>query len=140
MSGSDLSWASSMVVRRNMQAIRSRDTKPELLVRRELHRRGWRFRVAYRPLSKDRRRTVDIAFTRLKVAIHIDGCFWHGCHHHFVPPKTNREYWREKIALNVSRDKDTDRQLVEEGWTVLRFWEHEDLAEVVMTIEDALQN
>lgn len=139
MSGSGISWASSVIVRRNMQAIRSKDTKPELLIRRELHRRGWRYRVAHRPLNSDRRRTVDIAFTRLKVAVHIDGCFWHGCPQHFVPPKTNPEYWRTKITINVERDQDTDRRLEAEGWAVLRFWEHEDTADAVARIEEALR-
>ncbi|WP_258934188.1 very short patch repair endonuclease [Nesterenkonia pannonica] len=135
----DASWAKTPAVRRNMQSIRSRDTKPELLVRRELHRRGWRFRVAYRPLPEDRRRTVDIAFTRLKVAVHIDGCYWHGCPEHFVPPKTNPDYWMPKIQRNTDRDKDTDQKLHAAGWTVLRFWEHEDPATVIQRIEAALR-
>lgn len=133
------SWASSEHARLTMRANRSRDTKPELVVRRELHRRGWRFRVAYRPLEADRRRTVDLAFTRRKVAVHIDGCFWHGCEQHFVPPKTNATYWRDKIGLNVRRDKDTDLQLAAAGWTVLRFWEHEDVSDVVSRIEAVLR-
>lgn len=135
----DPSWASSVHARLTMQANRSRDTKPELLIRRELHRRGWRYRVAHRPLTTDRRRTVDIAFTRLKVAIHIDGCFWHGCDQHFIPPKTNPAYWRSKIALNADRDQDTDSRLIAEGWLVLRFWEHEDPADAVARIEEALR-
>lgn len=138
MGGSGRSWASSEHARLTMRANRSRDTKPEMLIRRELHRRGRRFRVAYRPLPEDRRRTVDIAFTRLKIAVHIDGCFWHGCEEHFIPPKTNPEYWQQKIAGNRARDLDTDRRLEAQGWTVLRFWEHQDPAEVVATIENLL--
>lgn len=138
MGGSGRSWASSEHARLTMRANRSRDTKPEMLIRRELHRRGRRFRVAYRPLPEDRRRTVDIAFTRLKVAVHIDGCFWHGCEDHFIPPKTNSEYWQQKIAGNRARDLDTDSRLEAQGWTVLRFWEHEDPAEVVAVIEGVL--
>lgn len=139
MSNSSHSWASSEHARLTMRANRSRDTKPEMLVRRELHRRGWRFRVAHRPLPEDRRRTVDIAFTRLKVAVHIDGCFWHGCEEHFIPPKTNSGYWQQKIAGNRARDLDTDSRLEAQGWTVLRFWEHEDPAEVVAVIEGVLR-
>ena len=138
MGGSGRSWASSEHARLTMRANRSRDTKPEMLVRRELHRRGRRFRVAYRPLPEDRRRTVDIAFTKLKIAVHIDGCFWHGCEEHFIAPKTNPEYWQQKIAGNRARDLDTDRRLEAQGWTVLRFWEHQDPAEVVATIEEEL--
>lgn len=138
MGGSGRSWASSEHARLTMRANRSRDTKPEMLIRRELHRRGRRFRVAYRPLLEDRRRTVDIAFTKLKIAVHIDGCFWHGCEEHFIAPKTNPEYWQQKIAGNRARDLDTDRRLEAQGWMVLRFWEHQDPVEVVATIEDEL--
>lgn len=138
MGGSGRSWASSEHARLTMRANRSRDTKPEMLIRQELHRRGRRFRVAYRPLSEDRRRTVDIAFTKLKIAVHIDGCFWHGCEEHFIAPKTNPEYWQQKIAGNRARDLDTDSRLEAQGWTVLRFWEHQDPAEVVAAIEGVL--
>lgn len=138
MGQSGSSWASSEHARLTMRANRSRDTKPEVAVRRELHRRGRRFRVAYRPLSEDRRRTVDIAFTRLKVAVHIDGCFWHGCAEHFVPPKTNATYWEQKIASNRARDLDTDRRLTDAGWTVLRFWEHERPTGVADAVENVL--
>lgn len=138
MSAPGRSWASSEHARLTMRANRSRDTKPEMLIRRELHRRGRRFRVAYRPLPEDRRRTVDIAFTKLKIAVHIDGCFWHGCEQHFIAPKTNPEYWQQKIAGNRARDVDTDRRLEAQGWTVLRFWEHQDAVEVVATIENVL--
>lgn len=133
------SWASTEHARRTMRANRSRDTKPELAVRQELHRRGWRFRVAYRPLLQDRRRTVDIAFTRRKVAVHVDGCFWHGCAAHFVPPKTNPQYWADKIKRNQERDRDTDKLLRAAGWTVLRFWEHENSGDVAAAIEAALR-
>jgi DNA mismatch endonuclease (patch repair protein) len=140
MGSSNGSWASTEHARMTMRANRSRDTKPELAVRSELHRRGRRFRVAYRPLSDDRRRTVDIAFTRLKVAVHIDGCFWHGCDKHFVSPKTNPDYWQDKIARNQARDLDTDRKLKDAGWAVLRFWEHEDPLQIADSIEAALRH
>ncbi|MDT0347647.1 very short patch repair endonuclease [Streptomyces litchfieldiae] len=118
------SWASSAARRRNMQAIRSRDTKPEWLIRRLVHAQGLRYRVAARPLP-GLRRTADMVFRPTKLAVFIDGCYWHGCPQHYVPPKTNPGYWSDKVARNVARDRDTDRQLEEAGWTVLRFWEHE---------------
>ncbi|WP_435272535.1 very short patch repair endonuclease [Streptomyces parvulus] len=118
------SWASSAARRRNMQAIRSRDTKPEILIRRLVHAAGLRYRVAARPLP-DLRRTADMVFRSAKVAVFIDGCYWHGCPEHYVPPKTNSGYWSEKVVCNVTRDRDTDDRLREAGWLVLRFWEHE---------------
>ncbi|MBA2949731.1 very short patch repair endonuclease [Streptomyces himalayensis] len=118
------SWASSATRRRNMQAIRSRDTQPERLVRSLLHAQGLRYRVAAKPLP-GLRRTADIVFRSAKLAVFIDGCYWHGCPEHYVPPKTNPGYWSSKVAGNVARDRDTDEQLMAAGWTVLRFWEHE---------------
>ncbi|WP_085564924.1 very short patch repair endonuclease [Streptomyces murinus] len=118
------SWASSAARRRNMQAIRSRDTKPERLIRRLVHAQGLRYRVAARPLP-DLRRTADLVFRPAKVAVFIDGCYWHGCPEHYVPPRTNSGYWSEKVLRNVARDRDTDERLKEAGWLVLRFWEHE---------------
>ncbi|MFD8255100.1 MULTISPECIES: very short patch repair endonuclease [Streptomyces] len=118
------SWASSAARRRNMQAIRSRDTTPEKLIRRLVHAQGLRYRVAARPLP-DLRRTADMVFRPAKVAVFIDGCYWHGCPEHYVPPKTNEGYWSDKVARNMARDRDTDQRLAEAGWTVLRFWEHE---------------
>ncbi|GGU87720.1 very short patch repair endonuclease [Streptomyces litmocidini] len=121
------SWASSAARRRNMQAIRSRDTKPEQIVRRLVHATGLRYRVAARPLPS-LRRTADLVFRPAKVAVFIDGCYWHGCPDHYVPPKTNSGYWSDKVARNVARDRDTDQQLAAAGWLVLRFWEHEPSA------------
>ncbi|WP_284347859.1 MULTISPECIES: very short patch repair endonuclease [unclassified Streptomyces] len=118
------SWASSAARRRNMQAIRSRDTQPERLIRRLVHAQGLRYRVSAKPLP-DLRRTADMVFRPAKVAVFIDGCYWHGCPEHYVPPKTNSGYWSDKVAGNMARDRDTDHQLTAAGWTVLRFWEHE---------------
>ncbi|MBV1947902.1 very short patch repair endonuclease [Streptomyces sp. BV129] len=127
------SWASSAARRRNMQAIRSRDTKPERLVRRLVHAKGLRYRVAARPLP-DLRRSADMVFRPTKVAVFIDGCYWHGCPVHFVSPKTNPGYWSEKVARNIARDRDTDRQLQDAGWLVLRFWEHTPAEEAAAAI------
>ncbi|MGW5200748.1 very short patch repair endonuclease [Streptomyces spiralis] len=119
------SWASSAANRRSMLGNRNRDTAPELLLRSLVHAAGLRYRVAAKPLPK-MRRTADMVFRPVKVAVFIDGCFWHRCPEHFVMPKTNRPYWEDKIGRNVQRDRDTDARLAEAGWLVLRFWEHLD--------------
>ncbi|WP_432109672.1 very short patch repair endonuclease [Streptomyces sp. AA1529] len=119
------SWASSAARRRNMQAIRSRDTTPERKIRQLVHAQGARYRVSARPLP-GLRRTADMVFRPVKVAVFIDGCYWHGCAEHYVPPKTNSGYWSDKVARNIARDRDTDHKLKEAGWLVLRFWEHEE--------------
>lgn len=117
---------SGEAVRRTMRANRRRDTKPELRVRGRLHAMGLRFRVDYAPDRAMLRRRADIVFTRRRVAVFIDGCFWHGCPEHYVPPRANSEYWSAKIERNRRRDRDTDERLTGLGWCVLRFWEHED--------------
>jgi DNA mismatch endonuclease (patch repair protein) len=127
---SEGSWASSPAARATMIANRRRDTVPELLVRRGLHAAGYRFRVDH-PLIIDRRRRGDIVLTRRRAAVFIDGCFWHGCPQHHVPPRSNPEYWRSKVAANRARDRDTDARLIAAGWTVHRHWEHEDPAVVI---------
>ena len=119
------SWASSSQVRRSMQGNRARDTLPELAVRKLLHAVGLRYRVNYRPLP-GLRRTADIVFTRRKVAVFIDGCFWHSCPQHSRRPKSNLDYWTPKLDANLARDADTNAQLTSSGWIVLRFWEHQD--------------
>ncbi|WFN93695.1 very short patch repair endonuclease [Gordonia sihwensis] len=120
------SWASSEAVRRSMKSNRSRDTGPELRLRSELHRRGLRYFVDRAPIKGVRRR-ADITFPRKKIAVFVDGCFWHGCPEHFTVAKTNAEYWAAKVEANQTRDRDTDRLLIDAGWTVLRVWEHEDV-------------
>lgn len=120
----DGSWASSPGNRKSMLGNRNRDTSPELALRRLVHATGLRYRVAAKPLP-GMRRTADLVFRPVKVAVFIDGCYWHGCPDHFVLPKTNTEYWRAKIERNMERDRDTDSRLRAADWTVLRFWEHE---------------
>lgn len=117
-----------------MQATPRRDTPAEFALRRELHRRGFRFRVDYAPLPKLRRR-ADLVFTRRKVAVFCDGCWWHGCSEHRTWPKANAEWWKEKIDANQRRDRDTDARLTEAGWTVVRVWEHEDPVKAADRIE-----
>ncbi|MFH8792374.1 very short patch repair endonuclease [Streptomyces sp. NPDC017941] len=102
----------------------SKDTAAELAIRRLLHGAGLRYRVEY-PVPGMARRRIDVAFTRAKVAVLIDGCFWHGCPEHATSPKANAEWWRTKLDRNMTRDAETTAHLVAQGWTVLRFWEHE---------------
>ena len=116
-----------------MRGNRRRDTAPELALRSALHRRGLRFRVD-QPLPFDRRRRADITFPRRRVAVFVDGCFWHGCPQHYVAPRTHSDYWAAKIAGNRARDVQTTQRLQDEGWMVLRFWEHEDVADMTATV------
>ena len=118
--------ASSLAARRRMQATRRKNTAAELALRRALFSRGLRYRVEY--ALPGTRRTADVAFPRLKLAVFVDGCFWHGCPLHGTWPKANARWWREKIDANRRRDRDTDERLRESGWAVMRFWEHADAA------------
>ncbi|MEQ4300425.1 very short patch repair endonuclease [Plantactinospora sp. B6F1] len=127
------SWASTPGTRKSMRSNKGRDTGPELRLRSALHRRGLRFRVNYRPES-DLRRTGDIVFTRARVVVFVDGCFWHGCPAHYTAAKRNAEFWADKIASNRARDNSTDESLIKRGWSVVRIWEHEKLEEAVMRV------
>jgi len=118
-----------------MVANRGRDTQPELKVRRVLHAAGLRYVVDARPSMTVRSR-ADIVFTRRRIAIFIDGCFWHMCPLHATRPKANSEYWSSKLARNVARDGTVTQALEAEGWTVLRYWEHEDPVDVAVDIID----
>lgn len=120
----DTSTASSPGVRSRMQLQRTRDTAPELAVRRLLHAAGLRYRIDRAPLPGLRRR-ADIVFGPPKVAVYVDGCFWHGCPEHGTQPRSNREWWRDKLRRTAERDADTDRALANAGWLGLRIWEHE---------------
>ena len=132
-----VSWASSEGTARSMRANRGRDTLPELRLRRRLHAAGLRYRVDYPPV-KGLRRRADVVFTRQKIAVFIDGCFWHGCPQHYTSPKTNAEFWRQKVMANMRRDLATDERLRHSGWTVLRFWEHEPLDTAVASIIESV--
>lgn len=111
-----------------------RDTKPELALRRELWRRGLRYRVDVAPIGGLRRR-ADLVFIRSQVAVYVDGCFWHSCPTHATVPKANRDWWVAKLATNVERDRDTDARLAEAGWAAVRMWEHEDVTEAADRVE-----
>jgi DNA mismatch endonuclease (patch repair protein) len=131
--------AVSPATRRTMQANRGRDTVPELALRSILHARGLRFRVN-QPLPFDRRRRADLTFTRARLYVFVDGCFWHGCPDHFIEPKTRADFWLDKIRGNRQRDDDTRRRLEQSGATVIRIWEHQDPNEAADQIEAAYRS
>lgn len=125
--------ASSPSIRARMSRQQRRDTKPELLVRKILHSRGIRYRVDAAPESGVRCK-ADLLWRGLRLAVFIDGCFWHGCPEHATRPKANEAWWAEKLDGNVQRDRRTNRQLTSLGWIVLRFWEHEQPSTVADVI------
>lgn len=124
---------------RRMSRQRTRDTQPEVFLRRELHRRGLRYRVDV-PLPGMPRRRADLLFTRARVAVFVDGCFWHGCPQHKTAPTNNGTWWAAKLARNVERDRETDDHLSSLGWTVLRVWEHEDIKHAASDIERVVRS
>nr|WP_082993320.1 very short patch repair endonuclease [Mycobacterium sp. 1245111.1] len=125
-------------IRRRMQAQRRRDTEVEIGIRKALYRLGYRYRVDYRP-EKSLRCRGDLVFTKRKVVVFIDGCFWHGCPLHATSPKNNAEWWREKLDANIERDRRNSLALRDLGWTVVRVWEHETVDEAVARIREALE-
>jgi DNA mismatch endonuclease (patch repair protein) len=131
------SWASNAGTRKSMQGNRSRDTSPELALRRALHAGGLRYRVCARP-ERDLRRTADIVFRKAHVAVEVRGCFWHGCPDHYRAPKSHGSYWSDKVRHNRERDAAMDAELARRGWNVIVVWEHEDLAESVGRVKAAL--
>ena len=119
-----------------MQRQARRDTKPEIALRRELWRRDLRYRIDVAAVPG--RRRADIVFTRGRVVVYVDGCYWHSCPDHATVPKANREWWVAKLRANVERDRDTDARLAAAGWEVVRVWEHEAPIEAADRIEAAL--
>ena len=132
------SEAASAVGRGNTKT----DTKPEVIVRSHLHRLGLRFRKNYYIRLDDGKRGVrpDIVFTKRKVAVFIDGCFWHMCPVHGMIPRSNEAYWRPKLEGNVRRDEKSTRRLEAAGWEVLRFWEHEDPTSVARLVQELMES
>lgn len=124
----------SVTVSRQMSRMPRKDTKPELRLRRMLHSQGYRYRV--HPNLPGR---PDIAFSRVRLAVFIDGCFWHACPEHGVLPKNNREWWRQKLARNAERDLEKDDALSLLGWNVLHVWEHEDTSAAVGRVAGAYE-
>jgi len=122
-----------------MSRQRRRDTDPELLLRRELHARGLRYRVDA-PLPGMPRRRADVLFTRARIAVFVDGCFWHACPLHRTSPVNNATWWAAKLARNVERDRETNAHLTATGWTVLRFWEHDDMHGAADVVERSVRS
>ncbi len=118
--------ASSPEIRRRMQRQAQRDTGPELALRRAAWRLGLRYRVDVAPV-KGLRRRADLVFTKPRVAVYVDGCFWHSCPDHGTVPKSNRAWWVTKLEANARRDRDTDVRLAEAAWGVVRVWEHDNV-------------
>ncbi|HEX6782167.1 MAG TPA: very short patch repair endonuclease [Solirubrobacterales bacterium] len=124
------SWASDEATRRVMTATRGRDTRPEKAVRSAVHALGLRYRVGAVVTCGDVRVRPDLVFKGARVAVFVDGCFWHSCPEHGDQPRTNTAYWRPKLEANVARDRRVDRALQDNGWRVVRAWEHESPVEV----------
>jgi DNA mismatch endonuclease (patch repair protein) len=128
--------ASSRHSRKRMQAVRQRDTNFEMQLRSALHRLGLRFRI-HRRIMPNRTRTADIVMPTARIAVFVDGCFWHSCPHHKSLPKANREWWRAKLAANIARDRHSDRALRRRGWRVIRIWEHEHIDKAAKRVLNA---
>lgn len=126
----------SPAVAARMSRQRRRDTEPELALRRELHRRGLRFRVDH-PLPGMPRRRADVVLTRAKIAVFVDGCFWHGCPEHATHPVSNEVWWAAKLTRNMERDRETNTRLEAAGWLVIRIWEHESPASAADAVQSA---
>lgn len=120
-----------------MSRQRRRDTAPEVELRRLLHAAGYRYRVNYK-VPGLARRTIDIAFTSAKLAVFLDGCFWHACPEHATWPRSNAAWWKAKLDANVARDRQTDDALQAEGWKIIRIWEHEPLQDAAVKVIEEL--
>lgn len=132
---------SSEAVSRNMRRVRTRATGPEMAVRKCLHSSGARYRAQYRPKNVQiGRSSVDIAFPGVRLAVFIDGCFWHGCPVHGTVPKANRDWWSAKLDTNKAQDARVTESLRKQGWTVLRFWSHEEPDTVAAIILEKLSH
>lgn len=132
--------ASTPGIARSMRGNRRRDTSPERKLRSALHSRGWRFRVDLPVLAMSKRTRPDLAFTRKRVAVFVDGCFWHCCPEHGRPPLSNTAYWGPKLARNAQRDQLDTERLEAAGWRVVRVWEHVPVEDAVAEVELALRS
>lgn len=122
-----------------MAAVRRSNTKPELLLRQTLHAQGHRFRKDFPVRLGGRVVRPDIAYTKLKVAVFVDGCFWHSCPEHRQTPATNTSFWEDKLAGNVERDRMQDQLLDQAGWTVVRIWEHVPVVQAAALVTEAVE-
>lgn len=125
--------ASSPAARKRMQATAQKGNRSERRLRSALHVEGIRFRNHYR-IAALPRRSIDIALVGVKIAIFIDGCFWHGCPRHGTRPKSNWAWWKTKINTNQLRDRDTNVKLRKAGWKVMRVWEHQPVDVIMLRI------
>ena|ERR1700750_1614866 len=130
---------SSHCARQTMRANRRANTSPERALRSELHRLGLRFRKDHRLRLERASVRPDVVFTRARVAVFVDGCFWHRCPDHGQMPKANRSYWQPKLERNVERDRANDAALEESGWRVLRFYEHVDVGEAARIVRNTVK-
>ena len=128
----------TLAVRNVMKANRGVDTKPELKLRSQIHKSGLRYAIDVRPES-DINRRADLVFRSAKVAVFVHGCFWHGCPKHYTSPKSNKEYWAQKVRKNRERDQETQRLLRKRGWKVLVFWEHQNSEACSQVVVDSVQ-
>jgi len=123
-----------------MNGNRKRDTRPEVALRAALHRSGLRFRKVFQIRPDDGRLIrPDVVFTRQRVAVFLDGSFWHACPEHGTRPRSNTGYWAPKLARNVERDREIDKRLLATGWTGVRVWEHEPVIDAVDKVQSALR-
>jgi DNA mismatch endonuclease, patch repair protein len=125
---------SSQDARKRMRRTGQRDTAPEMRLRSALHLLGLRYRLQVAPVPGLRRR-ADIAFPRQRVAVFVDGCFWHSCPEHGTTPKANRAWWETKLRANAARDEDTNSRLRAAGWEPVRIWEHQDVVDAASLIQ-----
>ena len=139
LAGEKRAIPSSESASRRMSNTGQRDTPAEMKIRRRRHGMELRYRVDF-PVLKGLRRRADIVFTKARVAVFVDGCFWHGCPEHGTWPKSNADFWRDKIETNRRRDRDTDERLAAAGWKVIRVWEHEDPDEAAERIARRVRN
>ncbi len=130
---------SSIEASQRMRATGQRDTVPEVALRKELHRRGLRFRL-HRSMRELSRSKPDVTFVSAKLAVYVDGCFWHSCPIHASQPRANSAWWLAKLAANVTRDRRIDEELRAGGWRVVRVWEHEDPIEAADRIESLIRS
>ena len=125
---------SSKAALNRMKAAKPKDTAPEKALRSELYKLGLHYRIDVRPV-KELNRRADIVFRSAKVAVFVDGCFWHGCSKHGTQAKANAEFWRNKIERNKERDEETNRLLKKAGWKVVRVWEHQNMKNAALKIK-----
>lgn len=129
---------SSAEVSRRLGRVRQKNTSAERALRRALHALGLRYRVQVLVLTKPRR-VADVVFVGPRVAVFVDGCFWHGCPIHATWPKNNADFWRTKVLANQARDRDTDARLRADGWEVVRLWGHEDPTDAASRVAEVVR-